>query len=380
MKKEELEEIRPYYDEEINAALNRCTKNPIINYVLNFLFPAEKHAEIISVLNSCQSAYEFQSKFMYHAIRSITSKTSNGLTWSGIEDLSADVPYLFVANHRDIVLDSAILQTIMVDHEFPTTEITFGSNLMMLPFIVDVGKANRMFKVNRGGNPKEFLHNSQVLSEYIRYTITEKKASIWIAQRNGRTKDGNDKTEVALMKMLNMSGSGSIIENLFELNIVPFTISYEYEPCCLEKVNELYWTRQSKYEKKEGEDLASIIKGITQPKGRIHLTFDKPLNETLSSSMAELNKNEIFKMVTQAVDHRIYKNYRLWPTNYIAYDMLNGKNKYREQYTDEEKTLFLKHYNDTLSALKGDREELNSIFLHLYANPVINRESLNENS
>ncbi len=371
----EIEELRPYNDSEVNAALNRITRNPIFKKVLDFLFPIEKHQEITDAVNQCKSAVEFQKKFMYHAVRSVTSKTSSGLSWTDVTKLRPDVPYLFIGNHRDIVLDSAILQTVLVDYNIPTTEITFGSNLMTLPIVVDIGKSNRMFKVVRGSNPKELLKNSRILSEYIQYTLTEKKVSIWIAQRNGRTKDGNDRTDVGLVKMLNMSGKDDIVSNLKLLNIVPYAISYEFEPCCAEKINELYISRYKKYEKKPGEDMASVVKGIMQPKGRIHLSFNEPLvlNEDLISS--EQNKNEVIRIITQAIDNQIYKNFRLFPNNYIAYDILTGKNKYSEQYSVKEKSVFMKYKQDTLSNLQGNLNELSEIFFQLYANPVLNLES-----
>ena len=371
----EIEDLRPYNDSEVNAALNRVTKSPVFKTVLDYLFPVERHQEITDTVNNCHTAIEFQKKFMYDAVRSVTSKTANGLTWDNVTNLNAETPYLYIGNHRDIVLDSAILQTVLVDYDFPTTEITFGSNLMVLPIVVDIGKSNRMFKVIRGANPKEFLNNSRILSEYIRYTILEKNVSVWIAQRNGRTKDGNDRTDVGLIKMLNMSGSENILKNIQTLNVIPYAISYEFEPCCAEKVNELYISKYTKYEKKPGEDLASILKGIMQPKGRIHLSFNEPLKLDPEMFPEGQNKNETLKLIAQEIDNQVHKNYKLFPNHYIAYDILHQCNKYQNNYSANEKAIFEKYKEEILGKIEGNKEEITEIFLKLYANPVINFES-----
>jgi hypothetical protein len=366
----EFEDIRPFNDNEINAALNRLTSYPQFKSVLKFLYPEAEHSKIITLLNNIHTAADLQSKFMRKLVFDVVEKTSTGFSVSGIENLSPDIPYLFIANHRDIILDSAILQAVLNKNNFPTTEITFGSNLMSFPLIVDFGKANRMFKVNRGGSPREILTNSKILSAYIRHTITEKKASVWIAQRNGRTKDGDDKTEIALLKMLNMSGSKSINENYNELNIVPVTISYEIEPCCTEKVNEMYISSFKKYEKKPGEDISSILKGLTQNKGKIHLTFGKVLN---NKNLELQNAIENAKELCLQIDNIIYKNFNLWPVNYIAFDLINENDEHSDKYSNKEKLEFIEYKNKVISEIDGDKVEIEKIFLSLYANPVVNR-------
>ncbi len=366
----EFEDIRPYYDNEINAALNRLTNYPQFKSVLKFLYPETEHVKIITLLNNIHTAADLQSKFMRKLVFDVVDKTSAGISVSGIENLSPDIPYLFIANHRDIILDSAILQAVLNKNNFPTTEITFGSNLMSFPLIVDFGKANRMFKVNRGGSPREILSNSKILSAYIRHTIIEKKASVWIAQRNGRTKNGDDKTEIALLKMLNMSGTKSINNNYSELNIVPVTISYEIEPCCAEKLNEMYISSFKKYEKKPGEDISSILKGLTQYKGKIHLAFDKVVN---INELVSHNANEKAKELCLLIDAVIYKNFKLWPVNYIAFDLIKENNEYSDKYSNKEKLDFIEYKNKVISKIEGDKVEIEKIFLNLYANPVVNR-------
>ena len=279
---QDFEDIRPYNDNEINPALHRLVGVPEFSKVLEYIFPERKKEDIIEELKGIHSAIDFQKQFMHPLVNSIVKKTSKGLTYSGFDLLVPGTPYLFVSNHRDIVLDSAILQVLLFDNGHLSSEITFGSNLMSNPFVVDFGKINRMFTVYRGGNRMEMFRNSQTLSAYIRHTITNKRTSAWIAQRNGRTKDGNDKTETGLLKMFNISGGDSFDESFSELNIVPLSISYEYEPCCALKVKETSVVSKGLiYQKAPNEDFMSILTGITSQKGRIHLSICHPVNTFL---------------------------------------------------------------------------------------------------
>ena len=255
----EFDSVRPYNVHELLPAIKRITESKEFYAVVPFVFPDKKIEDVKEMLMGIQTAEDFQKVFMHRAVRRVVEQSSDGLTYDGFDKLNPDVPYLFIANHRDIVLDSAMLQVLLVEHNITTSEITFGSNLMISPFIVDFGKVNKMFTVNRGGTKQDVLKNSKNLSAYIRYSITKNKSSIWIAQRNGRTKNGFDKTEEALLKMLNLSGNSGLVENFTELNIVPLTVSYEYDPCGVLKVNELYQSRFTEYVKKQGEDFNSII-------------------------------------------------------------------------------------------------------------------------
>jgi hypothetical protein len=372
-KEEDFEDIRPFYDPEINQALKRIISEPNFNVILEFLFPAQDKNKIKETLASTYSAHDFQVSFMHPLVNSIVKKTSNGLTTDGWEQLTPGKPYLFVANHRDIVLDSAILQVLLLDHGHFTSEITFGSNLMINQFIVDLGKVNRMFKVIRGGNKIELLKNSQKLSAYLRYTITKKKVSIWIAQRPGRTKNGCDKTETGLLKMFNMSSEGSFTDAFRELNIVPLVISYEYEPCCASKIKELLAVSQNgSYSKKPEEDLMSIINGITNPKGRIQISIGRPVSQYLDQIDESESFNNKINKLAELIDAEVYKHYKLWPNNYIAHDLLQGNDEYKKLYTDGDKETFLKYMDKEIGGISGDRKITEELFLKLYANPVIN--------
>ncbi len=380
MYKKDFEEIRPFLDSEINSVLKRLTKNPFFHQVLNGYFPQNKHREIINLLDNTHSAFDFQRTFMYQIIDNILATTSKGITFSGLEQLSPNNPYLFISNHHDIILDSAILQKVLFDNNFPTTEIAFGSNLMEVPLIAEIGRANKMFIVKRGGNPREILKNSNILSAYIRNDITNKNTSVWIAQRNGRTKDGNDRTEVALLKMLNLSGNKSVTENILELNIVPVAISYEFETCDSEKVKEVYNSKTDKYEKKIGEDTNSVIKGITHNKGKIHLAFGKFLTNNNINTFSNKSNAEFFKDMGHYIDNEIITNFKLFPNNYIAFDIINNSHDFIDKYTETEKLEFTQHKDKSIANIKCDKtKELNDLFLNLYANPVLNKLDLKSN-
>lgn len=369
-----FELLRPYYDHETGEVMKRISVDPTYHKAMAYLWPGITPQEAIDKALATRSPYEFQSNYMRHAIWSIVNSTSDGLSWSGLDRLDRDKAYLFVANHRDILLDSAILQIILDKEGFETTEITFGSNLMEQGFITDFGKMNRMFMVKREGTVKELYDISRQLSAYLRHTILDKNVSVWIAQRNGRTKDGNDLTQTGLIKMLNLSGGKDFRKNFEELNIVPLSISFEYEPCDALKVQELYLSSlHSKYVKAPGEDLNSILTGIQQPKGRIHLAFGKPVKEELVDIDKAPNENEKIRLLALAIDKQIHQDYKLYPANHVAYDVLHDTNVFAGTYTDADKAHFLHYVAGHVSRLKGEAEALTQLFLKLYANPVINK-------
>jgi hypothetical protein len=373
LSEEDFEEIRPYRDSEINPALNRLISDPFFRHIPDFFFPDQEIEMIKQQLSSINSSHEFQKKFVYPLLLSIVKRTSTGFTHDGFEKLRKDTPYLFVANHRDIVLDSSFLQAILLEKGYVSTEITFGSNLMKGDFVIDFGKVNRMFRLERGGNKTELLKNSRRTSAYIRHTITNKKLSVWIAQRPGRTKNGNDRTEAGLLKMFNMSSCNGFTQSFTELNIVPLVISYEYEPCCAYKIKEVLETgRSGAYEKQPGEDLKSIICGITQPKGRIHMTAGDPLNTFLHRVPQEGSLNSKLSCLAALIDEQVYRNYRLWPANYIAFDILNNADCNTDKYTSGEKEAFLAYMDKEIIGIDSNRTEVENTLLRIYANPVIN--------
>lgn len=372
----DFENLRPYYDSEAEEVMKRIAYDETYYKAMNYIWPNTSEDDAIKKALETKSPYEFQVNYMNYAIWCIVKNSSTDLTYSGIENLDPNKSYLYIANHRDILLDSAILQIILYKEGFETSEITFGSNLMEQGFITDFGKMNRMFMVKREGTAKELYDISKQLSAYLRHTILDKKVSVWIAQRNGRTKDGNDMTQTGLLKMLNISGHKSFLENFSELNIVPLTISFEYEPCDSLKVQESYLSSlHSKYVKAPGEDLVSIITGIKQPKGKIHLAFGKPIQEELQSLESIKNENEKIKVLANIIDRNIHKNFKLNPINYIAYDLLNETSLFEKNYNLTEKEQFVGYVNSKISELSGEPEALRNLFLKLYSNPVVNKLS-----
>jgi len=366
-----FDDICPYTNIEISEAMQRIVSNPMFDFVVKFLYPDVPIEDVKTKFRSINSAQSFQMKIMDYAIRNILERTSSGLSYDGIKNLSHSKNYLFLSNHRDILLDSAILQVILVANKYDSSEITFGDNLMNSEFIVDIGKSNKMFTLKRRGTTREIFTNSVHTSKYIRYTINEKLQSVWIAQSNGRTKDGNDQTQQAVLKMLGMSGGHDFVQNFAGLNIAPIVISYEYDPCDFLKTREIYLSRRQTYEKTQNEDLNSVITGIKQFKGKIHLAVAPPILEKELNKIGEMSKNDRIKNLATLIDKRIYEYYKLFKTNYIAYDMLNG-NRFESNYTVPEKAAFAEYMKKILLEIEGDQAEIEAIFLAIYANPVIN--------
>ncbi|MFA6769593.1 MAG: 1-acyl-sn-glycerol-3-phosphate acyltransferase [Bacteroidales bacterium] len=375
MVQDKFKDIRPYTGEEEAPALARIAANPILKDISAFLFPNESPKMLKDLIYSLNSVDEFQSKVMLHAIQKIVSDTAKELTYSGQEKISENRRELFVSNHRDILLDSAMIQVILFINNLTTSEMAVGDNLITDSFMEDVARSNKMIKVVRSTNPRELYNSSLLLSEYIRNSISTKRSSVWIAQRNGRTKDGVDITEQGLLKMLDMSGSGNFENDFLELSITPVSISYEYEPCDFLKARELYISQRTKYKKHPGEDLNSILTGIMQYKGNIHIHFCDPIKKEELSFCASMGKNEKFKRLAEVIDSRIYSKYHIWKTNMIAFDLINSSSEYSDNYTKKEFTAFNDYCNYKISKFDGDKEELKQIFLSIYANPIIKKNS-----
>jgi len=365
-----LDEYRPYYDSEAPAAVARIAQDALFPRIAQYVFPEKDLNVFRDEFMQIKTTDEFQRKIMDKAIKKVVEKTVAKLSYEGMDRLSNDKSYMFISNHRDIVLDSAILQTILLDNGLKTTEITFGSNLMHPQFVVDVGKINKMFKIIRGGTAREIFVNSLNVSEYMRYAITEKHESTWIAQRNGRTKDGVDKTEIAVLKMFAMSSKKPFVENLGELNITPMAVSYEYEPCDFLKTREIYLSRRQAYQKAQGEDLNSIMQGILQFKGNTHYTICETITSAELSECEKLPHSERFKELANIIDKKIHAGYKLWKTNYTAHDILHNKSEFTTLYSADDRLRFIDYMNAGLKLLNGDCNELQEIFLGIYANPV----------
>lgn len=374
MKLTDFDDIRPYTAEEIPAAMQRIASSSSFPILAAYVYPGEPLEQVRQRIAGYQTVRDFQMETMSMVNKQVIENSITEFSCSGLDKLSPGQQYLYVSNHRDIMLDSSLLQYFLVTHGFDTTEITFGANLMMNQLIIDIGKSNKMFKVERpGGSIKEFYRSSKHLSDYIRFVITEKHQSAWIAQRNGRTKDGNDATDQGIIKMVCMSCPEDKIKAIDQLHIVPVSISYEWESCDILKTLELYESQFAKYTKKPGEDLNSILTGLVQPKGRVHIELCDPISRAELSKFEGMTNNEYHKAVAQLLDARINTAYRLYPNNYIAYDLRYGTTKYQGEYTLEQKERFLKRVNKLERYDTCDIEKLKDIFLGIYSNPVNNK-------
>lgn len=365
-----FDDIRPYRNEEIPAAMQRIAASEFFPSLATYIFPDEKLESVRDRVMSIRTIREFQSEVMKPVNEQIIARSISSLTCEGLERLDPLQRYLFVSNHRDIMLDASLLQYLLFENGHETSEITFGANLMSSQLIIDIGKANKMFRIERGGNMKDFYHSMMHCSEYIRHTITNKRQSVWIAQRNGRTKDGNDLTDQGIVKMFCMSLPLDKIEALAELHIVPITISYEWEPCDILKALELYKSRFTRYTKKPGEDLNSILTGILQPKGCVHIAFGPCLDEKLLRHYESCTRNEYYRQVTRLLDKEIRSRYRLSPNNFIAHDLLYGQMRYAVYYTSTHKEAFLSRLEELSQFEVEDKDLLRDIFLGIYASPV----------
>ena len=374
------EDIAPYTDEEAVAALKVVADHPNTPWVSKYIFSNQPETYLRDILKSIRSVDEFQKLVMSQAIEWVIEKSVHNFSYDGLAKLQAiDGCYLAMSNHRDIILDPAFTQIILHRNQMPLTEICVGDNLLKSKTIEGLIRSNRMIKVIRGISARELYLSSQVLSKYIRESITTGKSSVWIAQREGRTKNGIDMTEQGLLKMFDMSGTGDFVENFLELNIVPLSISYEYEPCDILKAREILISRTQKYVKTENEDLQSIIIGIKQQKGNVHLNFGDPLKEDEIREASVCDKNDRYRSIRHAVDVRVINGYRLWNTNYIAYDLANHTFKYADRYTPEEVEAFTAYTEHQLDQVEPtlNREELRDIFLRIYGNPVMMKEKFN---
>jgi len=368
-----FDDIRPYRDSEIPEAMQRIADNSMLPILVSYVFPDKSIDEIKQMLCSFKSIKDFQLGVMYYVNRQIIQQSVSEFTFGGIDLLQKDRPYLFVSNHRDIMLDASLLQNVLVENGLETSQITFGANLMMNPLVIDIGKSNKMFRVERpGGSVKEFYKASMHLSQYIRNAIVNEKESVWIAQRNGRTKDGNDQTDQGIIKMFCMSRQEDKIAALSELNIVPISVSYEWESCDILKAIELYESRNVKYIKKPGEDLNSILTGILQYKGRVHFQVCQPITTEELLQFDDCTNNEYHKNVARLIDERILSAYQLWPSNYIAYDMHYGQQRFVNAYTAQEKQAFERRL-EKLEKYEHDALLLKDVLLGIYSNPVKNK-------
>jgi len=378
-KKDPFVAIRPYTDQELPYAINRMLMNQgFINSLANFITDSSLPATVkrIRKITSC---HQMQEEIFAPMIQTFIQRSVDNLSYDGFQHLDANKSYLFIANHRDILLDSALLQLYLISKGLPTTKSAIGDNLLSSPIFTDIAKISNMFTVIRANTPRTMLINSTLLSEYIRHSICKEKTSVWIAQRNGRTKDGLDKTQQGVLKMLYSSERINVFQSLKKLNIVPVTISYEFEPCDRMKARELILTKKNKiYIKEHNEDYRSITTGVFSYKGNVHLQFGQPIDKFFDEKLTFNSSNDQIQYVTNLIDEQMYRNYKLFPNNYLAYDMQNNTTRFQDKYTEVEKREFVKHLNRQANIEDVSFVKMKQTILAIYANPVKAYLSLRE--
>lgn len=389
----EFDDIRPYTREELPAVYAQLLADPSFQNVISIVYKDVPFETVSRLMLSCQTADEFQKKCVYPVLQKLVAKASTGMEadFSAIE-CENDRPHTFISNHRDIVLDSALLCWALLDNNMKTVEIAIGDNLLIHPWIKNFVRANKSFIVRRALAMRQMLLASAKMSRYMHFAVNEKHENIWIAQREGRAKDSDDRTQESVLKMMAMGGEGSVTERLKGLNIVPLSISYEYDPCDYLKAVEFQHKRDIPgFKKSRQDDLDNMRTGIFGYKGHIHYHAAPCINDWLDTIDPETPKTEIFAMVAGHIDREIHSNYRLYAGNYVAADNLNEIDKaegnpcrYEEArpfsayYTSAERDVFNAYIEKKMTMIEmPDKDEcyLRRLMLLMYANPVFNHEA-----
>ncbi|RLJ33313.1 acyltransferase-like protein [Chryseobacterium sp. 7] len=368
-----FDEIRYFYDHEVNERLADVARDPMMKAFMSFTFPDTDEQVWLEQFKEVHSISDFQHQFVAYAVRQILAKSSEGLTTSGFDKLDKNTSYLFISNHRDIVLDTSLLNLVLLESGLIMTASAIGDNLVRKNFLNVLAKLNRNFLVQRGLSLRDQLTSSQTMSEYIKEQLLQENRSVWIAQREGRTKNGNDATQQGVLKMLAMAAGDQALTDYFKtLKIVPISISYEYDPTDSLKMPQLLAQhRDEEYIKGKNEDFTTMLSGILGQKKRIHLHAGDVIDTELDEIAASIdNKNKQLQAIAQVIDRSIISNYKLWPTKYIAYDLLHNTDTYASQYTEQEKQLFIRRLEMRIDPSDPVSKEY---FLAMYANPLVNK-------
>ena len=368
-----FDSIRPFYDSEVNDEICNVIQHPMMKALMNFTFPETPESYWMNQLSKTHSIRDFQVNFIYQSIQKVLERSSEGLTTSGYEKLDKHTPYMFISNHRDIILDTSLLNVSLYDHGLVMTASAIGDNLVKKDFLLKLSKLNRNFLVQRGLPPRELLQSSKLMSEYIGQLLLRENRSVWIAQREGRTKDGNDATHQGVLKMLAMgSDEDRVMQYFKKIKIVPVSISYEYDPTDALKMPQLMAeANNEKYIKEKNEDFITLLSGIMGQKKRIHIHVGNVLDKELDWIELEFdNTNKQIQALAQTIDDSILSTYKLWPTNFIAFDLLHKTSRFSNHYTENEKSLFERRLEMKIDA---NNQSMVESFLAMYANPVVNK-------
>lgn len=369
--------IRPFEPEELPEVYQRLLGNQQFVNVAVSLFPGMNAELLAQKMYACTTNLDFQKTFCYGFLKNLMAKASRGFDLDATA-VDTSQRYTFVSNHRDIVLDSALLDVLLVDAGFQTTcEIAIGDNLLSLPWVKDLVRINKSFIVQRSLTPREMLAASKLMAEYMHYVIAEKNDNLWIAQREGRAKDSDDRTQPAILKMMAMGGSGTPIERIQQLNIVPLAISYEYDPCDYLKAREFQFKRDVPgWKKTAADDIESMRTGIMGYKGRVHYHAAPCINPWLQETAAGIPKSDLFNTIAQYIDSEIHRRYQLFPSNFVALDLLEGSARHADRYTNEDHERFEGYLQKQLAKIEGlpnrDDDFLRECMLTMYANPARN--------
>lgn len=373
-----FDDIRPLNNSEVKDAIEKLVANEDFERALRYIKPNLNWEEFSVAMRACKTKEEFKSTLAYDAVMTVAKNTTFSLTISGRSRLPKDkAACTFISNHRDIVLDASFLNVMLYDVGYGMTQVAIGDNLLIRPWIETLVRLNNSFIVKRGVSVRQMLEVSKTLSSYIHHAIKDVKESVWIAQREGRAKDSDDRTQGSVLKMLSIGGDkDNLLLNLMDLNIVPVAISYEFDPCDFLKAKEFQMKRDDPdYVKCQRDDLLSMETGILNNKGRVHFTITSPINDSLAKLDKDMEKNELVSAIASVIDREIYKNYRFYPCNYVAYDWLNGTRRFHEHYGPKDKKHFEEYIQGQLDKIvlpNKDEAFLRKKLLEMYSNPLKN--------
>ena len=378
---EEFRDIAPIDDREFKQRMSQLVKEPGFEHAVKFVMPDVNFPEFVKGLCQIENKRDFQLKVVGPFVEMLALKTTSGLSMSGVDNIEKDKCYTFITNHRDIVLDASFLNVLLIREKLATTEIAIGNNLLVFEWISELVKLNKSFIVKRNLKMIKALEAAKQLSKYINYAINDKHESVWIAQREGRCKDSNDKTQESLIKMLGLEGGGTLLENVKNKHLLPVAISYEYDPNDYLKAREFLLKRNNPdYKKSQRDDLFSMETGILQYKGHVHFSVGEPINGALEQIPANVDKGEVAKQICSLVDDMIYRGYHIYPINYIALDKLESSPRFADKYTEKEVDAFdeyintqLAKNNDIPNLTDEDIKYMREMMLTMYANPLRNK-------
>jgi hypothetical protein len=373
----EFENIRPYHDEELAPILEELLADPAFRQIAAVAFPEIPVECLEKKMRSIRTKREFQLTFSCPFVQKIARLTTDALTLNNAAQEDKTKAYTYISNHRDIILDSGFLSILLIDSGIDTVEIAIGDNLLVYPWIKKLVRINKSFIVQRALSMRQMMESSACMSRYIHHTITTKAQSVWIAQREGRAKDANDRTQESVLKMLAMGGEGDVVERLMEINLVPLALSYEYDPCDYLKAKEFQLKRDvEEYRKTDQDDLENMKTGLMGYKGRVHLQTAPCLNNELATLDRSLPKPALYREIAEKIDRSIHRNYRIYPCNYVAHDLLEGDTSFASHYSPAEKEHFEHYLQGQLSRIDLPHKDLPYLYrtlLLMYANPLKNQ-------